>query len=158
MRSSKADCRIQLGTPEMGGKNRLKLYVGMIKGQTGIGGISRRSSPTENRLNGSSDNQFFICADDANTHWCSIDRNDIRISLIAGIVKADPEELKPLANARTHGRGVLSDPGAKNQQVKPAKCRGESADPLLCLITKNINRVGRARITLLALEQVAHVR
>jgi hypothetical protein len=23
----------------MGGKNRLKLYVGMIKGQTGIGGV-----------------------------------------------------------------------------------------------------------------------
>jgi hypothetical protein len=38
MRSSKADCRIRLGTPEMGGKNRLKLYVGMVKGQTGIGG------------------------------------------------------------------------------------------------------------------------
>jgi len=38
MQSSKADWRIRSGTPEMGRQNRLKLYVGMTKGQTGIGG------------------------------------------------------------------------------------------------------------------------
>ena len=71
--------------------------------------------------------------------------------------KAIPRNPSPAQIRRANLGRVLTDPPGEHQCVQPAERGGEGADPLLRLVAKQFDRLGRPDIAILPFQEIAHV-
>ena len=106
---------------------------------------------------GPCDVQLLVGADHARRNLAAVGANHLRVYLIARRVKFQPDAVEAVANARPERNGVFADAAREDERIEPAQRRGERADPFSGLIRKNRQRLGGARVALLARQQVAHI-
>ena len=106
---------------------------------------------------GLGDHQLFVGADDPDLDRPLVGRDQEGAGCVSAFVQGDPEESQALTNAAADLGRVLTDPAGEHQGVQPAQRGGEGADPLLRLVAKQLDCLGRPDIGILPCQEIAHV-
>ena len=106
---------------------------------------------------GLGDHQLFVGADDPDLDRTLVGRDQEGVGRVSAFVQGDPEESQSRADPAADLGRVLTDPAGEHQCVQPAERGGEGADPLLRLVAKQFDRLGRPDIDLLPFQEIAHV-
>src|SRR5213593_3794314 len=75
-----------------------------------------------------SDDHLFVRGDDVDANRAIGHGDARRVGLVCCLVEADTEPGEPRAYACAHGRGVLANPGRKDETIEAAKDAGQRAD------------------------------
>ncbi len=77
---------------------------------------------------------------------------------VAVRIQPDAEELQALADTPSDRRSVLADPTRKDEGVESSEGGGQGSQGFLRLVAEERDRLGSTRVTLLAAQEIAHVR
>src|SRR6266849_5430517 len=106
----------------------------------------------EDACDGPRDHQFLVGADDPYLDATGVRRNQRRIRRVAFPVELDAEEPESVTDPFPDERRVFADASCKDECVNATERRGEGADPLLHLIAKERDGLGRPDIPSFACE------
>jgi hypothetical protein len=106
---------------------------------------------------GPRDHQVLIGANDPHLDAAAVPRNQRFIPRIALRTKLDAEKVQSVANPLSDERRVFADARGEHERVQAAQSRGEGADPLPRLVTKQVHRLGCPQIGGFPRQQVSNV-